>query len=114
MKDIVVLKKTEELHKYDLWITFDKDEELDDWLRTTLENKDNLLIVRQYKFRKKGFKCCECGETSSAEDINKATKNYFGGDIMEINNEYNRVGSDFICPHCKEIVAGDNFRKINE
>jgi succinate dehydrogenase/fumarate reductase-like Fe-S protein len=112
MKNIVVFKKTEELHKYDLWITFDKQEELDLWLETTLENKDNLMIMQTFKRREKGYKCIECGEISSAEDIDNSTKNHFGGDIVSISSIY-REGSDFICPKCKEVIEGSCFRKVD-
>lgn len=112
MKDIVVFKKTEELHKYDLWVTFDRQEELDLWLDTTLENKDNLMVMQTYKRREKGYKCCECGEISSAEDINSATENYFGGHIVSINS-IDKAGSDFVCPKCKELIEGGCFSKID-
>jgi antibiotic biosynthesis monooxygenase (ABM) superfamily enzyme len=51
MRDIVIFKKEEEKYEYSLWITFDKDEELEDWLNTTTQDKDKLLIMRQYKKR---------------------------------------------------------------
>lgn len=112
MKDIVVFKKTEELHKYDLWITFDKQEELDDWLRTTLENKDSLLIMQQYRRRNlKHFKCEKCNEISSADDINNATKKYFGEDIEPITGD--KWDGDYMCPKCNALVCGECFKEID-
>ncbi|NFT08408.1 hypothetical protein FDF26_15320 [Clostridium botulinum] len=51
MKDIVVFKKNQEEYQYTLLITFDKEEDLDIWLDTTLENKDDLIITKQLKNR---------------------------------------------------------------
>ncbi|OSA95745.1 UNVERIFIED_ORG: hypothetical protein B2H93_04805 [Clostridium botulinum] len=51
MKDIVVFKKNQEKYQYTLLITFDKEEDLDLWLETTLEDKENLMITKQVKNR---------------------------------------------------------------
>lgn len=114
MKDIVVFKKTEELHKYDLWMTFDKQEELDLWLETTLENKEDLMIMQTFKRRNiRYYKCCECGEISSASDINNATKEYFkSSDIEPITRD--KYDGDYMCPKCKDVYSGDSFEEISK
>lgn len=70
------------------------------------------IIQREYMKAEDDYKCFECGKISSAEDIDNSTKNYFGGDIESITS-INKVGSDFICPKCKEIVEGSCFRKVD-
>lgn len=111
MKDIAVFKKTEELHKFDLWITFDNQEELDLWLKTTLENKDNLMIMQTLKVRNiKYYKCEECGEVSSDENINNATIEYFGDNIEPITGC--KYDGDYMCPKCKKVISGDCFGEV--
>jgi hypothetical protein len=112
MKDIVVFKKTEELHRYDLWITFDKQEELDLWLETTLENKDNLMVMQTFKRRNiKYYKCEECEQISSADDINNATIKYFGEGIEPITGV--KYDGDYMCPKCNTLICGECFEEID-
>ena len=112
MKNIIVLKKISEEYKYTLLRDFDSQDDLDLWLNSTTENKQNLFIVQQYKRRNiKHYKCEECEEISNEDDINDATITYFGDDIEPITGR--KYDGDYMCPKCGKVYSGNNFTEID-
>jgi len=112
MKNITVLKKINEEYKYTLLRDFDNQDDLDLWLNNTTENKHELFIVQQYKRRNiKHYKCEECEQISTADDINDATIKYFGEGIEPITGD--KYDGDYMCPKCNTLICGENFKEID-